>query len=154
MRSLLNLSVAIVLSAFAAASATADDSPSATVVGMVSVTAADGGAFPGEGARVTLTCPADGTIKVEVADDHGSFRFLNVPVDSCSIEADVQGFEAQPVSVVTDAGQVAASDLHLGVAPVRVGVNVAGAPFQEPTLRRGSCRSETGPRTSAKRCQR
>lgn len=130
MRSLLNLSVAIVLSAFAAASANAGDSLSATIVGMVSLTAADGGAFPGEGARVTLTCPADGTIKVDVADDHGSFRFLNVPVDSCSIRADVQGFAAQPVSVVTAAGQVGSSDLHLEVAPVRVGVNVAGATFQ------------------------
>jgi hypothetical protein len=155
MRLLRNLTVAAVLSAFGAPPAIAGVSPSATIVGTVTLTAADGGTFPGEGARVTLICPADGTTKVEVSDDHGAFRFLSVPVDSCSIQADVQGFTAQLISVVTAADQVAASDLHLGVAPVRVGATVGGTiPFHEPTVRRGSCRSDTSPRPSAKLCQR
>jgi hypothetical protein len=139
----------------ASVSAIALASPGATIVGTVTLTAADGGTFPGEGARVTLTCPANGTTKAEVSDEEGAFRFLNVPVDSCSIQADVQGFAAQPISVVTSADQVAASDLHLGVAPVRVGVNVGGTThLHEPKMRPGSCRSDTGPRPSAKRCRR
>jgi hypothetical protein len=106
-------------------------SPSATIVGTVTLTAADGGTFAAGGARVVLACRAHRTTRTEVADDHGAFRFLNVPVDSCSIEADVQGFVAPPVRVVTAARQVVGTDLHLGIAPLRVGVSVGGsAPFQ------------------------
>jgi hypothetical protein len=157
MRSLLNVSVAAVLTAFAPASAIAGISPSATIVGTVTLTAADGGTFAGEGARVTLACAADDTTRTEVSDEHGAFRFLNVPVSSCSIEADVQGFVGQPVRVVTAAQQVVGTDLHLGIAPLRVGVNVGGtAPFQEPKMLCRSCRSDPGRRLerSAKGCTR
>jgi hypothetical protein len=157
MRSLLNVSVAAVLTAFAPASAIAGISPSATIVGTVTLTAADGGTFAGEGARVTLACAADDTTRTEVSDEHGAFRFLNVPVSSCSIEADVQGFVGQPVRVVTAAQQVVGTDLHLGIAPLRVGVNVGGtAPFQEPKMLSRSCRSDPGRRLerSAKGCTR
>jgi hypothetical protein len=157
MRSLLNVSVAAVLTAFAPASAIAGISPSATIVGTVTLTAADGGTFAGEGARVTLACAADDTTRTEVSDEHGAFRFLNVPVGSCSIEADVQGFVGQPVRVVTAAQQVVGTDLHLGIAPLRVGVNVGGtAPFQEPKMLSRSCRSDPGRRLerSAKGCTR
>jgi hypothetical protein len=148
---------ATVISAVASVPAIAGANPSATIVGTVTLTAADGGTFPGEGARVTLACPADGTTKTEVSDEHGAFRFLNVPVDGCSIQADVQGFVAQPIMVVTAADQVTATDLHLGIAPLRVGVNVGGtAPFQEPKMLSRSCRSDPGRRLerSAKGCTR
>jgi hypothetical protein len=154
-RSLLNVSVATVLTAFAPASATAGVSPSATMVGTVTLTAADGSRWAGEGARVVMACGADGMTRTEVADDHGVFRFLDVPVDTCSIEADVQGFLAQSVTVVIAAEQVVTVDLHLGVVPLLAGVNVGGAtPVHEPKLLSRSCRSETDPRRSAKRCQR
>ena len=143
MRSLRNISVAAVLSAFVPASATAVVSPSATIVGTVTLAAADGSTWAGDGARVILTCGGDGTTRTEVADDHGAFRFPNVPVDRCSIEADAQGFLAQPVTVVTTARQVVGIDLHLGVVPLRVGVNVGGATPPAP-----------GPRPSAKRRKR
>jgi len=143
MRSLLNVSVAAVLSAFVPASATAVVSPSATIVGTVTLTAADGTTWAGDGARVILVCGADGTTRTEVADDHGAFRFPSVPVDRCSIEADAQGFLAQPVTVVTTARQVVGIDLHLGVVPLRVGVNVGGATPPAP-----------GPRPWAKRRKR
>jgi len=135
--------VAAFLTMFATASAGAAVNPSATVIGTVTLTAADGGMFSGEGVRVMLTCAADGTTGTEVSDEHGAFRFLNVPVDRCSIEADVQGFVAPPVSVVTVAGQVVATDLHLGIAPLRTGVNVTGtAPVRAPKRLRRSCRSD------------
>ena len=157
MRPLLNVFIAAALAAFVPASAIGGGSPSATIVGTVTLTAADGGTFPGEGARVTLACAADGTTRTEVSDQHGAFRFLNVPVDTCSIKADVQGFVAPPVRVVTTADQIVGSDLHLGIAPLRVGLNVGGTvPFQEPKVLRRSCRSDAGRRIerSAKWCTR
>jgi hypothetical protein len=124
------------LSALAGASGVAAVSHTATIVGTVTLTAADGGTFAGEGARVVMACGAGRTTRTEVADEHGAFRFQNVPVDSCSIEADVQGFVAQPVRVVTAADQVVGTDLHLGIAPLRVGVNVGGTePPRELTAR-------------------
>ena len=157
MRSLLNMSVATVITAFAPASAMARVGPGATIVGTVTLTAADGSTWAGDGARVALACGADRTTRTEVADDHGRFRFLNVPIDSCSIDADVQGFVAQPVTVVTAAQQVVGIDLNLGIAPLRVGVNVGGTtPRQEPKMQPGSCRSGAGRRLerSVKRCRR
>jgi hypothetical protein len=154
-RLLLNVFVATVLTAFAPASAMAGAGPSATIVGTVTLTAADGNTGAGDGARVVVACGTD-TTRTEVADDHGAFRFLNVPIDSCSIEADVQGFVAQPVTLVTGGQQVVRIDLHLRIAPLRAGVNVGGtAPFQEPRLHR--CRrSDAGARLerSAKECTR
>jgi hypothetical protein len=117
MRSIVGFAVAAVLSALTPAAAIADVSPTATIVGTVMLTTADGSTFPGEGVRVTLTCPSDGSALTEVSDEHGAFHFRNVPVDSCSIQADVQGFAAQPVSVLTAAGQTVACDVQLGVAP-------------------------------------
>ncbi len=154
MRSLLNVSVAMVLTAFAPASVMAAVSPSATIVGTVTLTGADGSTWPGDGARAALTCGADRTTRTEVADDHGVFRFLNVPMDSCSIEADVQGFLVQPVTVVIAAQEVVGIELHLGVVPLRAGVNVGGTiPSHEPKMLPRSCRSDAGPRRSAKRCK-
>jgi hypothetical protein len=146
-RPMRNVFLSGLLSALAAASPTAAVSTSATIVGTVTLTAADGGTFAGEGARVVMACGADSTTRTEVADEHGAFRFQNVPVDSCSIEADVQGFAAQPVRVVTVADQVVGTDLHLGIAPLRVGVNVGGTePPRELKVPRRSCRADAGRR--------
>jgi len=128
--------VAALLTMFATASTGAAVNSSATVIGTVTLTAADGGTFSVEGARVMLACPGDGTTRTEVSDEHGAFRFLNVPVDRCSIEADVQGFVAPPVSVVTAADQIVATDLHLGIAQLRTGVNVTGTAPAERCTRR------------------
>jgi Carboxypeptidase regulatory-like domain len=149
--------IAAIVTQLGAASAAAFVGPSATIVGTVTLTAADEDTFSGEGARVTLTCAADGTTRTEVSDEHGAFRFLNVPVDSCSIEADVQGFVAPPVTVVTAADEIVGADLHLGTAPLRVGVNVGGAAsVQEPKMLRRSRGSGAGRRLerSPKECSR
>ena len=89
-----------------------------------------------------------------MSNEHGAFRFVNVPADRCSIEGDVQGFAALPVRVVAAAGQVAAIDLHLGIAPLRTGLNVGGtAPFPEPKAPRRSHRSDPRRRVeSATQC--
>jgi|SRR5580700_409854 hypothetical protein len=130
---LLAVVVPAVLAAFAPASAIAGAGPSAMIVGTVTLGAADGDTFSGEGVRVTLACAADGTPRTDVSDEHGRFRFSNVPVDRCSIEADVQGFVAPPATVVTAADGIVEIDLHLDSVPLRVGVTVGGtAAFQEP----------------------
>jgi hypothetical protein len=129
--------------------------PGATIVGTVTLTAADGGTFPVEGARVTMACLADAMTRTEVSDEHGAFRFPDAPVDSCSIQAEVQGFVGQPVGIVTAAQQVVGIELHLGIAPLRAGVNVGGTgPVPEPSALVRSCRSDEGRRIerSAKRC--
>jgi hypothetical protein len=151
------LVIAAIVTALAGGSAAASDGPSATIAGTVTLMAADGDTFSAEGARVTLACAADGTTRTEISDQHGAFRFLNVPVDSCSIEADVQGFAAPPVMVVTAAGRMVVSDLHLGIAPVRVGVTVGGAPsVQEPKMLGRSCGPGAGRRLerSRRECSR
>jgi hypothetical protein len=89
---------------------------------------------------VALACGADGTTRTDVADDHGAFRFPNVPVDRCSIEADVQGFFMPPVTVVTAAQEVVGIELHLGVVPLRVGVNVGGTTPADAGSRRSTKR--------------
>jgi hypothetical protein len=113
--------------------------PTGAVSGTVTLTAADGSTWAGDGARVALACGADMVTRTEVADRHGAFRFLNVPAERCSIETDVQGFVAQRVTVVIAAEQAVAIELHLGVAPLRVGVNAGGTTPVPPRL--------------AKRCQ-
>ena len=157
MRLLRRVCVAIVLTVFAAPPVKAGVSPSGTIVGTVTLTTADGGTVAGDGARVVLACGADRTTRTEVADAHGAFRFVNVPIDSCSIDADVQGFAAQPVTVVTATQQVVGVDLQLGIAPVRAGVNVGGTVlFQEPKMPLRSCRSQERRRLgqSAQGCTR
>ena len=147
MKSLLIVAVATVLTTFAPASARADVTPSAAIAGTVTLTTADGAKLSGEGVRLILACAAEETKKTEVSDEHGAFRFLNVPVDSCSIQADLQGFAAPPASVVTVAGQVIAPQLHLGIVPLRVGVNVGGPPpFREPKMLSRFCQSDAGQR--------
>ena len=150
-----SIPIAAIVILLAAASAEAFAAPSATIAGTVTLTAADGDTFSGEGARVTLECAAGGTTRTEVSDEHGAFRFLNVPVDRCSIEADVQGFFAPPLTVVTAADETVGADLHLGVAPLRVGVIVGGtAPVRVPRILRRSCGSGAGRRLErpAKEC--
>jgi hypothetical protein len=147
MKALLRVSVAAVLTAFAPASAMAGVSPSASIVGTVTLTGADGGTFAAEGARVVLACETDRMARTVVADEHGAFRFLNVPVGRCSIEGEVQGFVAPPVSVVTAADLVVSTVLHLGITPLRTGLDVGGtAPFQAPKMLRRSCRSDASRR--------
>jgi hypothetical protein len=147
MRRMHNFLVSGVFTAFATASAVTAAGPSATIVGTVTLTAADGDTFAGEGVRVALGCGTESATRTEVADEHGAFRFLNVPVDRCSIEADAQGFVAPPVTVVTAAGETVGADVHLGIAPLGVGVNVrGGASFQR--LRKSLLRKGYGHVTS------
>jgi hypothetical protein len=148
--------IGAVLTWLAATSAVAAVDSGAMIGGTVTLTAADGNTFPGEGVRVTLTCAADETPRTEISDQHGAFRFMNVPVDRCSIDADAQGFTMRPVTAVTVAGEMVEANLHLVVVPVRVGLIVRGAaPRHVPKRLRRSCRPDTywrreGPTTATR----
>jgi len=132
---------AAVLTWLAAASAVASVGPSATIAGTVTLTAADGNTFPGEGVPVTLACAADPTARTEISDERGAFRFKNAPVDRCSIDVDVQGFTMPPVTVVSVAGEMVEADLHLVAVPVSVGLTVRGAALRHvPKVIRSPCR--------------
>jgi hypothetical protein len=119
-----------------------------TIVGTVVLTDAAGETFAGEGVPVVMACGADGMTRTGVGDEHGAFRFPDVPVGSCSIEADVQGFVAPAVVVVTAPGETVETvevDLHLGVVPLSVGVSVARTAASLPPQRpRRSCMSMAG----------
>jgi hypothetical protein len=128
------------------------------IVGTVTLTDAAGETFAGEGARVVLACGAENMTGTAVADERGIFRFLNVPVGSCSIEADVQGFAAPAILVVIiprapgapgalgelgAPGETVEADLHLAIAPLSVGVSVARVADSLPPKRpRRSCGPE------------
>lgn len=140
MRILVRVIVAGLLSGVAPLLAIAAPGPGATnigatIVGTIVLTDAAGETFAGEGMRVVLACGADDMTTTGVGDEHGAFRFTNVPVGSCSIEADVQGFAAPAVLVVTAAGETVDADLHLGIAPLRVGVSVARTAVSLPPKR-------------------
>jgi hypothetical protein len=149
--------IAAMVTLMAARSAAASGGPGATIAGTVTLMATHGDTFSAEGARVTLACAADGTTRTEISDEHGAFRFLNVPVDSCSIEADVQGFVAPPVTVLTAADGMVVADLRLGSVPLRAGVIVGGTPsVQEPKMPRRSrgCGAARRLERSRKACSR
>jgi len=156
MRSVVQVAVAVALTACVPAIAAASVTPGATIVGTVTLTDADGTRWPGEGARVTLACALDRTATTVVANDQGAFSFVDVPADACSIEANVQGFVARPLTVVVAAEQIVGMELHLADVPLRVGVNVGGAtPPRESQVRATSCRrSDAVGRRASKRCRR
>jgi hypothetical protein len=131
--------VSALLTILAVVSTGAAASPSATVIGTVTLTAANGDTVAAEGARVVMACERNKTLRTEVADEHGSFRFVNVPVVRCSIDADVQGFVAPPISFVAAADQVVATDLHLGME-IKLWSEVAAR--IDPRLQRCSLKDE------------
>jgi hypothetical protein len=102
--------------------------PAATVVGDVSLTAADGHVFPASGVRLMLTCGTERAPVIEISDERGEFRFANASVARCSLVADLQGFKSASARTVTRNGEVTRLDLHLVVEPVYVGVTVTGEP--------------------------
>jgi hypothetical protein len=103
------------------------------VAGTVTVTDATGAVVPAPGARVTLACPASPAPRVEISDDSGTFRFVDVAPDECSLTTDLQGFAPATEHVAVTVRDATTIDLHLKTVPVRVGVDVLGpAPKPAP----------------------
>jgi len=118
---LLLLSIAF---AVVARAAFAQEPPSTTVSGTVSIAGADGVPLVVPGVTVTLTCGA-GDPRIEVSNEQGSFAFAGVPAaGACSIAAELQGFSSAATSVTPHAGDASTVNLRLGLDTLREEVTV------------------------------
>src|SRR5260221_13884246 len=68
--------------------------PMSSVAGTVSVTGPDGEALVLPGVTLTVTCVGSDAPLIEGSNEQGQFRFADVPVGSCSIVAELQGFKS------------------------------------------------------------
>jgi len=80
--------------------------------------ASDGSFIHRDGAQVTLRCTNGDIVKFGTADDDGVFRFGELPLDTCSVETELQGFESVTVTVATTPGAVASLALRLETTPL------------------------------------
>ncbi len=98
------------------------------VTGTVTLTDAVGETFEAPGVELTLTCAGDrgGSQAAASSDEHGVFRFADVRSGECSLSADLQGFQAVTTNLVLHAADTAHVEIHLDIAPVATGVQVAG----------------------------
>jgi hypothetical protein len=110
----------------------------ATLIGRVSLTAADGRRFPAPGTRLTLTCATQSAPLIETSDETGKFRFGHARSDTCEIVAQLQGFRSTSTAVVMLDQEITNVELHLDVEPVFTGVMVTGKP---PSTPRSRCRA-------------
>src|SRR5262245_59717932 len=106
--------------------------PHATVVGQVTLTAADGEVFPTSGVRLTLICGTAYAPATVISDDTGAFRFDRVSVGTCSITAELPGFKPVSAATIVRHQQVTSVDLHLVIEPLYTGMMVTGAPGLTP----------------------
>jgi Carboxypeptidase regulatory-like domain len=122
---LLALAAALAATVVAADPITAVTHGDGAIVGTVTLTDARDEAFDAPGVRLTLTCTTMPTAtRVAISDDHGAFRFIDVPPDRCSITADLQGFAAATEFAVVRRAETARVAMHLDVAAVGAGVQV------------------------------
>src|SRR5438128_9382240 len=84
--------------------------PVGVVSGTVSIAAPDGQANLIPGVTLTLACP-NAQPRTEMSDDQGRFRFDDVPADTCSIVAELQGLTSMTKAVVVKSGKT--TDLGL-----------------------------------------
>ena len=97
----------------------------ATVAGTVTLTDARGEQFDAPGVELTLSCAqAPDDRETTASDEHGVFRFADVPPGKCSLTADLQGFANTTTSVSVRPGAQAQVKIHLELAPVDAGVQV------------------------------
>ncbi len=100
-----------------------------SVVGTVTLTDANGHTVAAPGVELTLTCTGRrGESQATTAsNEDGAFRFADAPSGSCSLTADLQGFQAVTTTVLLRGAESARVEIHLDVAPVDAGIRVAGA---------------------------
>jgi carboxypeptidase family protein len=113
----------------------------AAIAGTVTLTAADGQVLAAPGVRLTLICGTEAGSRTEVSDERGEFRFADVPVDTCSIATDLQGFATATADVETAAGEITALQFHLDAAPLFSGLTVTG---EAPPNLRGPLHTSCG----------
>lgn len=110
-----------------------------TVVGTVQATGPDGQVLSIPGVRLMLTCEAQAAAIV-VSDQAGQFRFASVPVGSCSLRTDVQGFKAVSAAVHSAAAEQTDVPIFLEVEALYTGLTVTGVPIPERSRADGDWR--------------
>ena len=122
---LLTLVAALTATVVVAEPVTADLQARAAIVGTVTLTDARGETFDAPGVQLTLTCETlTNASQVATSDEHGAFRFADVPPDRCSIAADLPGFGGVTECAVVRAGETLPVTLHLEVAASDAGIHV------------------------------
>src|SRR5262249_56498482 len=92
------------------------------------------------GVRLTVVCAAETDARTGVSDEHGMFRFENLPIDTCNVTTDLQGFATGTLQAVTASGQVTTLRFVLETTPLFSGVVVTGTtPASPRTTSRTSC---------------
>ena len=122
---LLILVAALTATVVAAEPVTADLHARPAIVGTVTLTDARGETFDAPGVQLTLTCETMANApQVTTSDEHGAFRFADVPPDRCSIGADLPGFGGATEGAVLRAGETLPVTMHLDVAATAIGMGV------------------------------
>jgi hypothetical protein len=119
-RAFLGLLVALLCGAGSSAAAQAR---TAIVAGVVSVSAPDGQPFVMPGVTLTLTC-SSGEPQIEISNERGQFRFVEVPAGACALGAALQGFTAATTNVAVNAGETREIAVQLGLETLHEEVTV------------------------------
>jgi hypothetical protein len=94
------------------------------VTGVVSVPAPDGQPFVVPGVTLTLTC-GRGEPTIEISDERGEFRFVDVPAGACALAAELQGFKTATTNVAVNAAETSAIAIQLGLETLHEEVTVS-----------------------------
>lgn len=99
-----------------------------TVLGSVRTTLPDGASVAIPGVRVTVTCGSGATFST-LSDEEGQVQFAHVPVGSCSLDTDVQGFTPVSTSFNSTAAESIYLPLSLELEAMYTGLMVIGPPL-------------------------
>ena len=99
-----------------------------SVVGAVTLTAADGAGFLAADARLIVTCEFERFEQIAISDDEGMFRLERLPPRGCRLVTELQGFRLASADI--QAGQTRLQ-FHLEVEPIGTGVTITGAPTKD-----------------------
>jgi hypothetical protein len=102
----------------------ADAQVPATVAGVVSVPAPDGQPFVVPGVTLTLTCGGAEPV-IEISNERGEFRFVDVPAGVCALQAELQGFKTTTTTVTTKDGETSAEAIQLGLDALHEEITVS-----------------------------
>jgi len=101
----------------------AAQAPASIVAGAVSVPAPDGQVFVVPGVTLTLTC-GTGEPAIEISNERGEFRFVDVPAGACALAAELQGFKPATTNVTVNDGETKAIAIQLGLETLHEEVTV------------------------------
>lgn len=103
------------------------DGETHAVVGSVRTTLPDGEIVAIPGVSVTVTC-GGGVVLSKLSDEEGEFQFAHVPVGSCSLFTDIQGFKSVSTAFESTGTERIDLPLSLELEAMYSGLMVIGTP--------------------------